>query len=227
MHECLGHGSGQLADGIKGDELKAYGATIEEARADLFGLFYMADKKLVDLALLPSPEAYKTAYDSYIKNGLMIQLTRIAPGEDVIESHMRNRQLIARWSYEKGKEAGVIQKRTRNNKTYFVVEDYQKLRTLFGKLLQEIQRIKSEGDFYAAQELVESYAVKVDMDLHEEVLNRFKKLNIAPYAGFVNPVYELMLDGDEIVDVKISYSESYRDQMLRYSKNHSWLPNEN
>lgn len=216
-----------MASGIKGDELKAYGATIEEARADLFGLYYMADEKLVSLGLLPSADAFKTAYDGYIKNGLMTQLTRIGLGEDVIESHMRNRHLIAQWTYEKGKEDGVIIKRIRNNKTYFVVEDYQKLRELFGRLLVEIQRIKSEGDFQAAQEMVESYAVKIDRDLHAEVLDRFNKLKVAPYGGFVNPEYELVLDGNEIVDVKISYAESYRDQMLRYSKNHSYLPNKN
>ncbi len=226
LHECLGHGSGQLAEGIKGDELKAYGATIEEARADLFGLYYMADKKLVELNLLPDEHAFKTAYDTYIRNGLMTQLTRIKLYDDVIESHMRNRQLIAQWCFVQG-NGEVVQKVIKENKTYFVIKDYQKLRSLFGQLLKEIQRVKSEGDYDAAKQLVEDYAVKVDVKLHKEVLERFEKLKIAPYAGFVNPICKPLIKAGEIVDVRMDYTESFSEQMLRYSREHSWLPNIN
>lgn len=225
LHECLGHGSGQLLPGVSGDELKAYGATIEEARADLFALYYMGDAKTVELGLLPDAEAYKASYDGYIRNGLMTQLTRIQPGKNIEESHMRNRQLIAMWAYENGKAENVIERKTKDGETYFVINDYQKLRDLFGKLLAEIQRIKSEGDFASGRQLVEDYAVKVEPELHAEVLERYKKLNLAPYGGFLNPVYKVETDASgEIIDIQLDYSESYVDQMLRYSKEHSWLP---
>ncbi len=223
LHECLGHGSGQLLPGVKGDELKAYGATIEEARADLFGLYYMMDPKLVELGLLPNSSAPEAAYDAYIRNGLMTQLTRIEPGNNLEESHMRNRQLIAAWAFEKGQTENVIEKMSRDNKTYFVINDYSKLRHLFGQLLNEIQRIKSEGDYNAAKILVETYAVKVDLELNQEVKQRFAKLNLAPYAGFVNPQLQIVKEKDEVKDVEVVYSENYTDQMLRYSRVHSWL----
>lgn len=228
LHECLGHGSGQLLPGVVGDELKAYGATIEEARADLFALYYMGDHKTVTLGLLPNDEAYKAAYDDYIRNGLMTQLTRIKLGDNIEESHMRNRQLIAMWVYKHGMDNNVIEKKTRDGKTFFVVNDYKALQSLFGQLLAEIQRVKSEGDFEGAKSLVEDYAVKVDYDLHKEVLERYKKLNLAPYSGFVNPVYKVVKnDAGKIIDVQLDYTESYVDQMLRYSKEHSWLPTYN
>lgn len=228
LHECLGHGSGQLLPGVSGDELKAYGATIEEARADLFALYYMGNSKTVELGLLPDAEAYKASYDGYIRNGLMTQLTRIQPGKNIEESHMRNRQLIAMWAFENGKAANVIERKTKDGETFFVINDYQKLRDLFGKLLAEIQRIKSEGDFASGRQLVENYAVKVEPELHTEVLARFGKLNLAPYGGFLNPVYQVETDATgEIIDIKLDYSESYVDQMLRYGKEHSWLPSMN
>jgi len=225
LHECLGHGSGQLLPGVAGDELKAYGATIEEARADLFALYYMGDTKLVELGLLPDPEAYKAAYDDYIRNGLMTQLTRIKPGDNIEESHMRNRQLIAMWVFEKGKGENVIERKEKEGKTYFVINDYKKLQALFGELLAEIQRVKSEGDFQGAKLLVENYAVKVEPELHKEVLTRYEKLGLAPYSGFVNPVYNLEKDtGGKITNITLDFSEDYITQMLRYSKEHSWLP---
>lgn len=228
LHECLGHGSGKLLPGVSNEALKAYGSTVEEARADLFGLYYMADPFVVELGLLPDKEAYKTAYYQYIMNGLMTQLTRILPGKNIEESHMRNRQLIAGWVYEKGKADKVIELKVRDGETFVVVTDYQKLRDLFGKLLIEIQRIKSTGDFEAAKSIVETYAVKVDQKIHREVLERYKKLNIAPYKGFVNPVYTLVKnDAGDITDVKVSYDENYVQQHLRYSKNYSVLPNYN
>ena len=225
LHECLGHGSGQLLPGVAGDELKAYGATIEESRADLFALYYMGDNKIVELGLLPDNEAYKAAYDDYIRNGLMTQLTRIKLGDNVEESHMRNRQLIAKWVYENGKDENVIEQKERDGKTFFVINDYEKLRTLFGELLAEIQRVKSEGDFEGAKNLVENYGVKVDYDLHKEVLARYEKLNLAPYSGFVNPVYIVEKDDNgKITNVTLDYTEGYAEQMMRYSKEHSWLP---
>jgi len=228
LHECLGHGSGKLLPGVDPDALKAYGSTIEEARADLFGLYYMADPKTVELGLLPDKEAYKAEYYSYIMNGLMTQLTRIQPGKDVEEAHMRNRQLIASWVFEKGKAENVIEFVTRDGETFVKVNDYQKLRTLFGQLLAEIQRIKSTGDFEGGKNLVETYGVKVNKTLHAEVLARYKKLNLAPYRGFVNPVYTLVKNTKgEITDVKISYKENYIDQHLRYSKEYSSLPTYN
>ena len=228
LHECLGHGSGKLLPGVDPDALKAYGSTIEEARADLFGLYYVADPKLVELGLTPNEDAYKAEYYTYLMNGLMTQLVRIEPGNDVEEAHMRNRQLIARWVFEKGAADKVVELVRRDGKTYVVVNDYGKLRTLFGELLSEIQRIKSTGDYQSAHDLVENYAVKVDPVLHAEVLERYKKLNLAPYKGFVNPKYEAVVDAaGKITDVKVTYDEGYAEQMLRYSKDYSNLPSIN
>ena len=228
LHECLGHGSGKLLPGVDPDALKAYGSTIEEARADLFGLYYVADPKLVELGLTPNADAYKAEYYTYLMNGLMTQLVRIEPGNDVEEAHMRNRQLIARWVFEKGAADKVVELVKKDGKTYVVVNDYEKLRELFGKLLSEIQRIKSTGDYQSAHDLVESYAVKVDPALHAEVLERYKKLNLAPYKGFVNPKYEAVVDAaGKITDVKVTYDEGYAEQMLRYSKDYSNLPSIN
>lgn len=228
LHECLGHGSGQLLPGVDQDALKAYGSTIEEARADLFGLYYLPDAKMVELGLTPDAEAYKAEYYTYMMNGLMTQLVRIEPGNNVEEAHMRNRQLIARWAFENGKADNVVELVKKDGKTYVKVNDYEKLRALFGKLLGEIQRIKSEGDFNAARNLVETYAVKVDPELHKEVLARYEKLHLAPYKGFVNPVYTPVTDKDgNITDVKISYEEGYAEQMLRYSKEYANLPYRN
>ncbi|MBQ8674312.1 MAG: dihydrofolate reductase [Bacteroides sp.] len=224
LHECLGHGSGKLLPGVDPDALKAYGSTIEEARADLFGLYYVADAKMQELGLVPDADAYKAEYYTYLMNGLMTQLVRIEPGNEIEEAHMRNRQLIARWVYEQGKAEKVVEIVKRDGKSYVIVNDYEKLRTLFGRLLAEIQRIKSTGDFAAARNLVESYAVKVDPALHAEVLERYKALNLAPYKGFVNPRYEAVADAEgRLVDVKVSYDESYVGQMLRYSKDYATL----
>lgn len=224
LHECLGHGSGKLLPGVDPDALKAYGATIEEARADLFGLYYLPDEKMVELGLTPDSEAYKAEYYAYMMNGLMTQLVRIEPGCMVEEAHMRNRQLIARWSLEQGAAEQVVEWVKRNGKTYIRINDYVKLRKLFGKLLTEIQRIKSEGDYEAARRLVETYAVKVDARLHAEVLERYRALHLAPYKGFVNPVYTPETDSEgNITDVKISYDEGYAEQMLRYSREYSNL----
>ncbi len=228
LHECLGHGSGKLLPGVDPDALKAYGSTIEEARADLFGLYYVADPKLVELGLTPNEDAYKAEYYTYLMNGLMTQLVRIEPGNNVEEAHMRNRQLIARWVFEKGAADKVVELVKKDGKTYVVVNDYEKLRELFGELLSEIQRIKSTGDYQGAHDLVENYAVKVDPALHAEVLERYKKLNLAPYKGFVNPKYEAVVDAaGKITDVKVTYDEGYAEQMLRYSKNYSNLPSIN
>ena len=228
LHECLGHGSGKLLPGVDPDALRAYGSPVEEARADLFGLYYMGDKKAVELGLLPDAEAYKAAYYQYIMNGLMTQLTRIQPGKNIEQAHMRNRQLIASWVYEKGKADNVVELKKRDGETFVVINDYEKLRGLFGELLTEIQRIKSTGDYEAAKTMVETYAVKVNQEIHTEVLDRYKKLNLAPYRGFVNPVYTLVTDKNgKVTDVKISYDENYLDQNLRYSKEYSVLPNYN
>ena len=228
LHECLGHGSGKLLPGVDPDALKAYGSTIEEARADLFGLYYVADPKLVELGLTPSADAYKAQYYTYLMNGLMTQLVRIEPGNNVEEAHMRNRQLIARWVYEKGAAEKVVELVKKDGKTYVVINDYEKGRDLFGRLLAEIQRIKSTGDYAGAHDLVEAYAVKVDPALHAEVLERYKKLNLAPYKGFVNPKYEVVTDADgTITDVTVTYDEGYAEQMLRYSKDYSTLPSVN
>ncbi len=228
LHECLGHGSGKLLPGVSPDALKAYGSPIEESRADLFGLYYMADAKLVELGLLPDKEAYKSAYYQYIMNGMMTQLTRIQPGKNIEQAHMRNRQLIATWAFETGKKDKVIELKKRGGKTYVVVNDYEKLRNIFAKQLAEIQRIKSTGDIEAARKLIETYAVKVDQNIHKEVLERYAKLNIAPYKGFVNPVYSPVKDDNgNIIDIKVSYNENYVDQHLRYSRDYSVLPNYN
>ena len=225
LHECLGHGSGQLLPGVDPDALKAYGSTIEEARADLFGLYYLPDAKMRELGLTPHDDAYKAEYYSYMMNGLMTQLVRIELGNNVEEAHMRNRQLIAKWAFEKGAAEKVTELVKKDGKTYVKVNDYEKLRALFGQLLGEIQRIKSEGDFEAARQLVENYAVKVDPELHKEVLARYEKLHLAPYKGFLNPVYTPETDADgNITDVKISYEEGYAEQMLRYSKDYATLP---
>ena len=228
LHECLGHGSGKMLPGADADSLKAYGSTIEEARADLFGLYYVADAKLLELGLLPDADAYKAQYYTYMMNGLMTQLVRIEPGKDIEEAHMRNRQLIARWAYEQGKADKVVELVKKDGKTYVKINDYGKLRALFGQLLAEVQRVKSTGDYAAARQLVETYAVKVDPALHAEVLERYKRLNLAPYKGFVNPRYEAVKDaGGNITDVKVSYGEGYAEQMLRYSRDYSNLPSVN
>ncbi|MCL4549277.1 MAG: dipeptidyl peptidase 3 [Bacteroidetes bacterium] len=225
MHEVIGHASGQLNPGVgtPNETLKNYASTLEEARADLVALYFIMDQKLVDIGVMPSLEVGKAVYDQYIRNGLMVQLARIQPGENVEEAHMRNRQLIAKWSYEKGMNDRMIEKKVRDGKTYFVINDYNKLRTLFGQLLREIQRIKSEGDYNAGKNLVETYGVKVDQQIHKEVLERYKKLNIAPYAGFINPVLIPVVDGDRIIDVKIEYPDDFTKQMLNYAKEYSFL----
>ena len=219
LHECLGHGSGQLLPGVDPDALKNYGNTIEEARADLFGLYYIADEKLVALGLTPDMEAYKSQYYTYMMNGLLTQLTRIKPGHDIEEAHMRNRALIARWCYAHGNAIEILK---RDGKTYIRINDYQQLRRLIAELLAEVQRIKSEGDFEAARELVETYAVKVDATLHTEILERYRKLDLAPYKGFINPVMKPVRDDQgKIVDVELDYTEGYTEQMLRYGRDYS------
>ena len=223
LHECLGHGSGRLLPGVSSSALKAHASTIEETRADLFALYYLADPKLIEIGLLDNPEAYKAEYYKYILNGLMTQLMRIEPGKDVEEAHMRNRKLIAEWVYEKGKADNVIELVKRDGRTFVRINDYEALRGLFGQLLAEIQRITSEGDYAAARDLVETYAVKVDPELHKEVLERYAKLNIAPYKGFVNPVYTLVEKDGKPVDVTVSYDEDYVPQMLRYSRDYNAL----
>ena len=221
LHECLGHGSGQLLPGVDPDALKAYGNTIEEARADLFGLYYIADEKLVELGLTPNMEAYKSQYYTYMMNGLMTQLIRITPGRQIEEAHMRNRALIAHWCYENGDALRLVK---RNGKTYLEVTDYPRLRQLIARLLAEVQRIKSEGDFEAARTLVEHYAVKVDPELHAEVLERYKRLNLAPYKGFINPQLLPVYDkAGDICDIQVYYGESYAHQMLRYSQEYGTL----
>ena len=227
LHECLGHGSGQLAPGVKGGELKSYGSTLEETRADLFGLYYLGDPKMVELGLVPSFDVAKAGYAKYILNGMMTQLARVELGKNVEESHMRNRKLISEWCYERGKADNVIEMVKENGKTYVVVNDFEKLRGLFGEMLREVQRIKSEGDYEAGRELVERYAVVVDPELHKEGRDRYYALNIEPYGGFVNPEFELVEKDGKVVDVKISYPANYVEQMLGYSKNYSFLPNVN
>lgn len=224
LHECVGHGSGKLLPGVDPDALKAYGSTIEEARADLFGLYYLPDEKLVELGLTPDKEAYKAEYYAYMMNGLLTQMVRIEPGCDLEEAHMRNRQLIARWALENGKSKNVVELVKKEGKTYVKINDYLQLRGLFAALLSEIQRIKSEGDYEAARALVEKYAVKLDATLHEEILNRYRSLHLAPYKGFVNPVYLPQYDAEgRIVDVKLDYTEGYTEQMLRYGRDYSNL----
>lgn len=224
LHECLGHASGQLLPGVDPDALKEHGSTLEETRADLFALYYLADPKLLELGLLSDPEAYKAEYYKFMLNGLMTQLMRIEPGKDVEEAHMRNRKLIAEWVMEKGKPDNVVELVDIDGRTFVRINDYGKLRQLFGELLGEIQRIKSEGDYKAGADLVETYAVKVDSKLHKEVLDRYAKLDIAPYKGFINPVYEAVRDNDgNITDVKISFTEEYLPQMFRYSEDYGTL----
>ena len=224
LHECLGHASGQLLPGVDPDALKAYGSSLEEGRADLFALYYLADPKLVELGIFPNNEVYKAEYYKYIMNGLMTQLTRIVPGKDIEEAHMRNRKFISEWCYQHGKKDNVIEYVKRDGKTYIRVNDYEKLRDLFAQLLAEVQRIKSEGDFEAGRKLVETYGVKVDPKIHAEILKRYESLNIAPYKGFVNPVYHVVKDASgDIKDITISYDENYIDQHLRYSRDYSPL----
>lgn len=225
LHECLGHGSGKLLPGVDPDALKAYGATIEEARADLFGLYYLADKKLVELGLTPNEEAYKAQYYGYMMNGLLTQLVRIELGKEIEESHMRNRSLIAHWALEHGQEMKVVELVRKENKTYVKINCYEKLRELFGILLREIQRIKSEGDYEAARNMVEQYGVKINSEIHQEILTRYKALHLSPYKGFINPVYTPIYNKEkEIIDVKVTYGESYTEQMLRYSRDYATLP---
>jgi dipeptidyl-peptidase-3 len=224
LHECLGHGSGQLLPGVSADALKNYHSTIEETRADLFALYYIMDPMMIELGLCPNEEVGKAEYDTYIRNGLMTQLVRIEPGKNIEESHMRDRALIARWVYDHGKENKVIVEEKLDGKTYYRINDYEALRKLFGELLAEIQRITSEGDIEAASSMVEAYAVKVDPNLHAEVLARYRKLNIAPYAGFINPEYQTVVNNGEIKDVKIVYPADYSKQMLQYSRDFSFLP---
>ena len=227
IHECLGHGSGQLAPGVKGGELKSYGSTLEEARADLFGLYYLGDEKLVELGIIPTTDVAKAQYSEYIMNGMMTQFSRIELGKDVEESHMRNRKLIAEWCYEKGKADNVIEWVKKDGKSYVVVNDFARLRELFGEMLYEVQRIKSEGDYEAGRALVEAYAVKIDPELHKEVLERYGALGIEPYGGFVNPEYELIEQDGKLVDIKVTYPANYVEQMLHYSEDYSFLPNQN
>lgn len=223
MHECLGHGSGQLLPGTSSDALKNYQSTLEETRADLFALYYLMDPKMVELGLIPDTTAAEAEYIKYIRNGLLTQLTRIQPGKNIEESHMRNRQLIAKWCFEQGKANNVIEQNIKDGKTYFVINDFGKLRKLFGQLLGEVQRIKSEGDFEAGKALVENYGVKVDPELHKEVLERYKKLNLAPYAGFIQPELVPIEKDGEIVDIKVHYPIDFTGQMLKFGKEHSYL----
>ena len=226
MHEVIGHASGQLEEGVgtPKETLKNYASALEEGRADLVGLYYILDPKLIELGLVESLEIGKCEYDSYIRNGMMLQLRRLKMGDDVEEAHMRNRQMIATWAYEKGKEANIIERKEKDGKTYFVINDYEKLRGLFGELLKEIQRIISTGDYAAGKAMIENYAVKVDPAIHKEVLARSEKLNIAPYGGFINPSYEVVKDeAGNITDIKVVYPNNFVDQMLDYGKNYSYL----
>ncbi len=231
MHEVIGHASGQLNPGVgqPNETLKNYASTLEEARADLVALYFVMDQKLVDIGVMPSLEVGKTEYDAYIRNGLMTQLARIQPGDNIEQAHMRNRQAVSKWVYEKGKSenpangTSVIEKKVKDGKTYFVINDYQKLRNLFGQLLAEMQRIKSEGDYEAGKNFIENYGVIVDQEIHKEVLERYKKLNIAPYAGFINPKLVPVKEGKKIIDVKVEYPEDFTQQMLEYAKEYSFL----
>lgn len=224
LHECLGHGSGQLLPGTDPDALKAYASTLEEARADLFGLYYLADPKMQELGLVPDGEAFKAEYYKYMMNGLLTQLVRIEEGKDVEEAHMRNRQLIARWVFEQGATDKVVELKKREGKTFVVINDYQQLRALFGKLLADVQRIKSEGDYDAGRSLVENYGVKIDPVLHHEIRERYVRLHLSPYKGFVNPVMrEVKDDSGHVTDITLDYTEGYAEQMLRYSRDYSYL----
>lgn len=224
MHECLGHGSGKVLDGVSTDVLKNYASPLEEARADLFALYYMMDPKMLELGILPHIDAAKIQYAGYIRNGLMTQLTRIEFGKDVEQAHMRCRKLIAEWTYEKGKNANVIERVIRDEKTYYIVHDYEKLRELFGNLLAEIQRIKSEGDYESGKKLVEKYGVKIDQVLHSEVNERFEKLNLAPYGGFINPSYRAIRKEGQVIDIQILDNDDFTEQSLVYANNYSFLP---
>lgn len=223
LHECLGHGSGQLLPGVSATAMGEYSSTLEEARADLFGLYYAADPKLVELGILPSEDAYKAEYSGYIRNGLMVQFNRVEPGKKNTEAHMQNRQLIAAWCYEKGASANIIEKKTRGGKTYFVVNDFAALRGLFGDLLAEIQRIKSEGDYEAGKALVEKYAVNIDPDIHREVRERYAALNLKPYGGFINPDIVPVVKGGETVDYEVVYTDDYLAQQLAYGRDYATL----
>jgi dipeptidyl-peptidase-3 len=229
MHEVIGHASGQINAGVgtPKETLKSYASAIEEGRADLVALYYMMDPKMLELGIIPSMEVGKVEYDNYIRNGLMTQLARLAPGENIEEAHMRNRQMISQWAYEKGKSDNVIEKMSRGGKTYFRINDYTKLRSLFGQLLRETQRITSEGDFEAAKNLIETYGVKVDPQLHEEVLARYARLNIAPYSGFIQPKLVPVMQDGKLVDVKVTYPTDFVKQMLEYGKIYSYLPDYN
>ena len=229
MHECIGHASGQINPGVETTDktLKNYSSTLEEARADLVALYYVMDQKLIDIGVMPSFDVGMAEYDSYMMNGLMTQLTRLKPGAQIEEAHMRNRQLNARWAYEKGKKVKVVELVKQNGKTYVRVNDYKKLRELFGQLLREIQRIKSEGDFEAGKSLVETYGVKVDAALHAEILARYKKLNVKPYRGFIQPKLVPQSDGDKITNVRIEYPQNFFEQMMEYGKKYAFLPVKN
>ncbi|MCE3260450.1 MAG: dipeptidyl-peptidase [Bacteroidetes bacterium] len=229
MHEVIGHASGKIEDGVKSssETLKNYANALEEGRADLVALYYLMDKKLIELGVMPSLDYGKAAYDEYITKGLIVQLSRIKPGKDIEEAHMRNRMMVSAWVYEKGKKDNVIEKKVENGKTYFIVNDYEKLRVLFGDLLREIQRIKSKGDFKAGQALIENYGVKVDKALHKEVLERYAGLKMAPYQGFIQPKLTPVMEGDKIIDVKIEYPKNFTEQMLEYGKTYGFLPTYN
>ncbi|MFI3298389.1 MAG: dihydrofolate reductase [Rikenellaceae bacterium] len=223
LHECLGHASGVLAPGVKGDELKVHSSSLEEARADLFALYYITDPKMIELGVVESVEVGRTEYYSYILNGMMTQLTRIAPGKDIEQAHMRNRALVANWAYELGKADNVIEKISKDGKSYIKINDYDKLRDIFALQLREIQRIKSTGDYDTGAKLIETYAVKIDQKLHKEILDRYAALGIAPYSGFVNPTYTLVEKDGKVVDVTVDYTQGYTEQMLDYSTNYSFL----
>ena len=223
LHECLGHGSGQILPGVSPNALKEYSSTLEETRADLFGLYYMADPKLVELGILPDMEAYKAQYANYIRNGLLVQFSRVELGRKNTEAHMQNRKLIAEWCYEKGLKDNVIEKKTREGKTYFIVNDYAALRGLFGSLLAEVQRIKSEGDYAAGKKLVEKYAVDIDPVLHKEIKERYESLELKPYGGFINPEIVPVVKAGKVVDYAVEYPDNYLEQMLEYGRDYSVL----
>jgi dipeptidyl-peptidase-3 len=227
LHECVGHGSGQMLPGISDDALKNYHSALEEARADLFALYFIFDQKMIDIGVMPSLDVAKAEYNTYIRNGLMTQLTRIELGKNIEQSHMRDRQLISKWVYEKGKQENVIEFKKKENKTFIIINDYNKLRNLFGELLKETQRIKSEGDYKSGMDLVEKYGVKVDIELHKEIKTRYAKLKLAPYGGFMNPILVPVMKGNEMIDVKVEYPDDYTRQMMDYSKKYSFLPNSN